>query len=80
VRKLRQKEVAYNYTLLGENLGYSEQGSVVRGQGSGVNHPGEQKSLAGGPWNTLVDRDSMYVHERNEDKCGQRVGKSSWGS
>ena len=25
VRKARQKEVAYNYTFLGENLGYSEQ-------------------------------------------------------
>jgi len=25
VRKVRQIEVAYNYTFLGENLGYSEQ-------------------------------------------------------
>jgi hypothetical protein len=34
VRKVRQKEVAYNYTFLGENLGYSEEKTEIRDQGS----------------------------------------------
>jgi hypothetical protein len=36
VRKVRQKEVAYNYIFLGENLGYSEQKTEIRNQGSGL--------------------------------------------
>jgi hypothetical protein len=60
VRKMHQIEVAYNYTFLRENLGYSEQTTEIRDQGSGLqaskNHsPGDPRTL----W--LLQMQCMYM-------------------
>ena len=77
MRKVRQKEVAYNYTLLGENLGYSEQGSVVRGQGSTT--PASKNRLPGDPgtlW--LIEIPCMYM-KGMEINAGRGLGRAVGG-
>jgi hypothetical protein len=53
VRKVRQKEVAYNYTFLGENLGYSEQEQNQRSVTPA------SKIAQYGPRDTLIARNAM---------------------
>ena len=73
MRKVRQKEVAYNYTLLGENLGYSEAKTEIRDQGSVIpvskNHsPGDPGTL----W--LIEIPSMYM-KGMEINAGKGLGR-----
>jgi hypothetical protein len=57
---MRQIEVAYNYTFLGENLGYSEEKAEIRDQGSGL--PASKNRSPGDPgtlW--LLEMPGMYM-------------------